>query len=92
MNKIACAICKKPMGNSLGEVHKKCKDKPTTMTLEQLIEACGERLVDIGRNGFLWVVIGFGYEDTCAFSGYNLTEAVQKLYDYLKENNLLNNN
>lgn len=66
------------------------------MTLEQLIEACGEYLEDISQltgesTGFRWYV---GYIATDGdyerFYGSTSTECVQKLYDYLKENNLLN--
>lgn len=68
------------------------------MTLEQLIEACGERfddlcLVDPKSTDWKWYV---GYKtpdnDYDRFYGSTPTEAVQNLYDYLKENNLLNNN
>lgn len=65
------------------------------MTLEQLIEACGDDfddlcLVDPTSTDFKWYA---GFEtpddDYDRFYGSTPTEAVQKLYDYLVENRLI---
>jgi len=66
------------------------------MTLEQLIEACGDRfcslLIRTYHGDMYWNANGKSGEeakDLCFFYGSTPTEAVQKLYDHLKENNLL---
>lgn len=64
------------------------------MNLEQLIEACGENLGGILRypNYTTWSTIGYNEkgETIIRTKGSTPTECVQKLYDYLIENNLLN--
>lgn len=66
------------------------------MNLEQFIEACGERFAELLRlentdKSFEWHAIAWdGPIAKMVFVGSTPTEAVQKLYDYLKENNLLN--
>lgn len=68
------------------------------LTLEPLIEACGERFCTLQQldpwSVMRWRANGFDCKDAkgiCFFDGSTPTEAVQNLYDYLKENNLLNN-
>lgn len=62
------------------------------MTLEQLIEACGDNLSAIVAKSHKKQWSAVSYSDTSAIVqtyGSTPTEAVQKLYDYLKENNLI---
>lgn len=64
------------------------------MTLEQLIEACGDSFYSLQRShaGLKWgatCVISREIREVDSFYGSTPTECVQKLYDYLVENKLI---